>query len=265
MESRIPISSLVETKRKLNVKSFDLSFFQKQGFCIVNDVFTYAQCDELIAASQVFSSYQDQTLTPVMNPHELDARFYQAMCYPKILEIMEVLLSGKVSGLQSQFFFCRPGTRGFTRHQDNFYVQAKSDVFGSAWIALEDVTPKNGGLIVYAESHRETILPTESVLQGETFGQDPNANCQQVIIPTKYSPIDLSVPRGGVVFIHGHLIHASHNNSTKAQFRHVLLLTYIRKGEEFRSGFSAQRKEISLLPDRFGDKMLQERSLEYTH
>ena len=244
------------------LKSFDRPFFQEQGFCIVDNVFTQKQCDELIAASHIFPSYQDGTLTPVMNPHRLHDAFFQAMRCVTIIEILEELFSGTVSGLQSQFFFCRPGTPGFARHQDNFYVQAKPEVFGSAWVALEDVTPQNGGLIVFAGSHHEEILPTEAVAQRETFGQDPNANCQQVIMSSKYSPIDLRVARGGVVFIHGHLVHASHNNSTKDQFRRALLLTYIRKGEEFRSGFSAKRKEISLSLKRFDDRILQESSCE---
>ncbi len=228
------------------MKSLDLQFFQEQGYCVVKDVLTPAQCDELIASSQAFSSFKDGTLIPVMNPHNLDDRFFQIMRWPKIVELMEVVLSGKVSGLQSQFFFCRPGTRGFTRHQDNLYVQAKSDVFGSAWIALDDVTPQNGGLIVFPGSHREPILPTEAVPQVETFGQDPNANCQQVIMPTNYSSLDLSLSRGGVVLIHGHIIHASHMNSTTDQYRRALLLTFIRKGETFRPGFSAKRREIAL-------------------
>lgn len=226
----------------------DLAFFLEQGYCVVKNVLTPAQCDELIVSSQSFPSFKDGTLKPVMNPHNLVEKFFQAMRSPKIVEMMEVVLSGRVSGLQSQFFFCRPGTRGFTRHQDNSYVQAKADAFGSAWIALDDVTPQNGGLIAFPGSHREPILPTEAVPQVETFGQDPNANCQQVIMPTTYSSIDLSLSRGGVVLIHGHIIHASNTNSTTDQFRRALLLTFIRKGETFRPGFSAKRREIALSP-----------------
>ena len=244
------------------LKTFDRSFFQEQGFCVVDNIFTHQQCDELIAASHVLPSYQDGTLTPVMNPHRLHDNFFQAMRCEKIIEILEELFSGTVSGLQSQFFFCRPGTPGFARHQDNFYVQAKPETFGSAWVALEDVSAQNGGLIAFAGSQNEAILPTEAVPQRETFGQDPNANCQQVIMPRKYSPIDLSVARGGVAFIHGHLVHASHTNSTEDQFRRALLLTYIRKGEKFRSGFSAKRKEISLSSNRFDERNLQGNSCE---
>ena len=221
-----------------------LSSFQEFGFHIEYGLWTSSQCHELIHASQNLPSYKNTTLTPVMNPHNFDNRFLEAMRNPTVVQIMECLLSGKVSGLQSQFFFCRPGTPGFTRHQDNFYVHAKPDAFASAWIALEDVTPENGGLVVYPGSHREPILPTELVLQPETFGQDPNANCQQVSMPETYPSMDLYIPRGSVVFIHAHLVHASNKNITMNQFRHALLLTYIRKGESFRQGFSAKRCEI---------------------
>lgn len=182
------------------MQSFDRSYFNENGFCVVDDIFTPHQCDDLIAASHALPSYQDKTLTPVMNPHRIHERFFQAMRNSKIVEIFTDLFSGPVSGLQSQFFFCRPGTPGFSRHQDNYYVQANPEVFGSAWVALDDVTPHNGGLIIFVGSHNEEILPTEAILQRETFGQDPNANCQQVILPQKYSPIDLSVSRGGCVY-----------------------------------------------------------------
>ncbi len=247
------------------MRNFDHTFFQEQGFCIVDNIFTSKQCDALIAASQELPSYKDGTLTPVMNPHFLHEEVFQAMRCEKIIEILEGLFSGPVSGLQSQFFYCRPGTPGFSQHQDNFYVQAKPEVFGSAWVALDDVTPENGGLVVFPGSHTEEILPTEAIPQSNTFGQDPNAVCQQALIPKKYSPIDLCVDKGGVVFIHGHLVHSSHNNSTENNFRHALLLTYIRKGEAFRSGFSAKRQEISLSKDHLHDRMLQGSACEHTY
>lgn len=229
----------------MKVKVFEKIFFQEQGFFILSDVFTHQQCEELVTAAHEFSSYKSGALTPVMNPHRLDGRFYGAMRHPKILEIMEELLSGTVSGLQSQFFFCRPGTPGFSKHQDNFYVQAKPQCFASAWVALDDVTPQNGGLYVFPGSHREDILPTESVVPNSIYGQDANANCRQTLLPSHYVEESLVVPRGGVVLIHGHVVHASHDNLSQ-NYRHSLLLTYIKKGETFRKGFSAQREEVDL-------------------
>ncbi len=230
------------------MKSFDLLFFQKEGFCLVDDIFTQKQCDELLAASHVLPSYQDETFIPVMNPHRLHERFFQAMRCSVIIEILEELFSGPVSGLQSQFFFCRPGTPGFSRHQDNYYVQAKQGSFVSTWIALDDVTSENGGLYAFPGSHTEAILPTEAVEPNSIFGQDPNANCRQVILPSHYVSQSLSIPRGSMVLIHGHVVHASHDNRSQ-RYRHALLLTYIKKGESFRKGFSAQRAEIDLFEE----------------
>ncbi|MGA7934475.1 MAG: phytanoyl-CoA dioxygenase family protein, partial [Kovacikia sp.] len=144
------------------------------------------------------------------------------------------------------FFFCRPGTPGFTRHQDNFYVQSQPDAFASAWVALEDVSALNGGLILYPGSHREPILPTEMVEQPDNIGQDPNANRQQVILPRSYPAIDVSLPKGAAVFIHGHIVHQSHPNATLDRFRQALLMLYLRQGAPFRPGFSAGRTKIDV-------------------
>ena len=48
-------------------------------------------------------------------------------------------------------------TQGFSPHQDNFFVDARGDTFISAWIALTDVCPENGGLII-GQKHMEKKL-----------------------------------------------------------------------------------------------------------
>jgi ectoine hydroxylase-related dioxygenase (phytanoyl-CoA dioxygenase family) len=220
--------------------------YQQLGYHIEPDLFSSKQCDELIAASRSLPSYVDSTLVPVMNPHKLEPVFLSALRHPPLVGIMERILGGPVSGLQTQFFFCRPGTPGFTKHQDNFYVRSKPDTFASAWIALEDVSAANGGLTIYPGSHREPILPTEVVEQPDNIGQDPNANRQQVILPPFYAAVDICLPKGAVVLIHGHVVHQSHQNSTRDRFRHALLMLYLRQGEPFRPGFSAGRAEIEV-------------------
>jgi hypothetical protein len=223
-----------------------LASYLKQGFHIEPDVLTASECDAILLASQNLPSYQEGTLAPVMNPHNLEPVFLDALGNRAIVGIVEKLVSGKVNGLQTQFFFCQPGTPGFTMHQDNFYVQSKQDAFASAWVALTDVSPENGGLVVYPGSHLEPVLPTEFVEQPDNFGQDPNANRQQVILPDKYEPVDVYVKKGGAVFIHGHIVHKSHNNSTADRLRQALLMLYVRKGEPFRSGYGNKRSEIEI-------------------
>lgn len=223
-----------------------LASYLESGFHVEPDVLTPSQCDELLLAAQNLPSYQDGTLVPVMNPHQVEPLFLKALRNCAIVEIVEKLVSGPVNGLQMQFFFGRPGTPGFTMHQDNFYVQSKQDAFASAWVALADVSPENGGLVVYPGTHREPVLPTEVVEQPDNLGQDPNANRQQVVLPKSYQPVDVSVTKGSVVFIHGHIVHKSHNNSTTDKFRQALLMLYVRKGEPFRPGFGNKRSEIEV-------------------
>ena len=118
-------------------------------------------------------------------------------------------------------------------------------VFASAWCALTDTYPDKAGLIVYPGSHKEGLLPVQKIEISKDSGQDPNANNEEVIVPPKYKAVNASVPKGAVLFIHGHVAHGSNPNATD-EWRYVLLSTYIRKGENFRAGRYAQRKEVSL-------------------
>jgi len=222
-----------------------LASFFRLGYHIEPNVWISEQCEALIRASENLPSFHDGTFSPAMQPHRLEPMFLNALRNPKIVNIMEQLVSGKVSGIQSEFFFCRPGTRGFALHQDNYYVEAKPDVFASAWSALRDITPEMGGLIIYPGSHYEPILPVKKLIQPCDMAQDPNAHSQQVIMPGGYEPVDLKVPMGATVFLHSHVVHGSHQNCSD-QFRYVLLTTYIRCGEPFRPGRYAQRFEIEV-------------------
>lgn len=222
-----------------------LASYRQLGFHIEYNVWTASECAALIKAAEKFPSFKDQTFAPAMQPHREEPIFLSALSKPTIVTIMEQLVEGRVSGLQTQFFFCPPGTPGFSMHQDNFYVEAKRDAFASAWTPLQDVSPEKGSLIVYPGSHRESILPIEPIEQAQSISQDINANRQQVVLPSGYEPVDLFVPMGATVFLHGYTVHASHQNRTN-QFRNVLLMTYIRSGESFRPGFSARRAEVEV-------------------
>ncbi len=222
-----------------------LEHYQENGFHIEYNALTAQECDALIAAGKDLENAKNGTFRPQMMPHRSDPRFLQALKIPKIKNIIEMLVGGTPAGLQTEFFFCKPGTRGFSMHQDNFYVEAPYGVFASAWIALTDTYKEKGGLIVYPGTHKEGQLATRKLSLPPDAGQDPNANNEETIIPEKYKPIYPSVPKGAALFIHGHLVHSSGANTT-SEFRYVLLNTYIRAGEPFRPGRHAQRAEVAL-------------------
>lgn len=222
-----------------------LAGYRRDGYHVAAGLVPEAACARLRTAALVLDDGRAPT-APFMNPHETDAAFAAALCDPAIVAFLEDLLGGPVSGLQSQYFPCLPGTPGFAVHQDNHYVEAPRDSFASAWLALDDVDERNGALIVYPGSQREPLLPVESVAGAEPHPtQAFNAIRQRVLVPDGYAPRTLALPRGAVVFLHGHLLHGSHANRADRP-RRALLATYVRRGSPFRPGASARRREIDV-------------------
>ena len=223
-----------------------LAAYRRLGVHVEPGVWTAAECHALLGAAATLPAAQSGRFAPEMNPHRLHPRFFEALRDPRVVRIMERLLAGRVSGLQSEFFYTPPGTPGFAAHQDNYYVEAPPDAFASAWVPLTDTAAANGGLVVYPGSHLEPILPVAPCEEGGApTAQDPNARRQRTLVPRAYPAVDLAVPRGAVVLLHGHLVHASHDNRSPAP-RPALLLTYIRRGERFRPGTRARRAEVAV-------------------
>jgi len=223
-----------------------LEDYYELGYHIEPDLFTHEECDHLIAASLELEEAKKGLFRPCMMPHRQNPIYIEAMKKPLLVQIISSLVSGRAVGLQSEFFYCKPGTRGFSLHQDNFYVEAEYGIFASAWLALTDTYLEKGGLIVYPESHKEGQLPTRKLQLAPDTAQDPNANNEEVIVPPSYMPYHAAVPKGAALFIHGHLVHGSNPNITD-DWRYVLLMTYIKSGENFRPGRYAKREEVSLI------------------
>lgn len=215
------------------------------GYHIEHNIYSTEQCDQLIKAAHELEDAKNQIFRPRMMPHKEDDLFLTTMKNSFIVKTITTLIGGEAVGLQSEFFYCKPGTRGFSLHQDNFYVEAKYGIFASAWIALTDTYAEKGGLIVYPGSHKVGNLPVRKLNLKIDQLQDPNANNEETLVPHQYTPLNIAVPQGAVLFIHGHLVHGSNANTT-SDWRYVLLCTYIKAGEEFRSGRYAKREMVPI-------------------
>ena len=217
--------------------------FETDGFFIEPDVLTDEDCESLItSAHQLADSEQ---LPPLMMPHRNSDVFLKQLKHEKIVKIMRYFLSGDISGLQSQFFFSKPGAKGFAVHQDNFFVEAKNNQFASVWCPLVDVSKKNGCLFIYPETNNAGLLPVKQINVAIDDGQDKNAANEECVIPPKYKCVNVEMKRGSALFIHGLLAHGSHENQSQ-DCRYVSLNTYIRRGEKFRAGETAKRAEVEI-------------------
>lgn len=220
--------------------------YRDHGFAVVEGLFSTSECLSIQKLGEQLPTFRSGSLLPVMNPHRDQPELLCTMSDNRVVSIVQRLMEGQPVGLQTQYFFCQPGTRGFSAHQDNYYVRAPADQFVSAWLALENVSADNGALIVLPGSHREPMLEVRDIPQPSTFGQDPNHNRQECIVGTDYPRVSVTVDQGGIVFLHSHLIHSSNDNVTANRFRRVLLMTYLANGAPFRQGYIAKRETFTL-------------------
>jgi ectoine hydroxylase-related dioxygenase (phytanoyl-CoA dioxygenase family) len=184
---------------------------------------------------------------PIPMPHSVHPIFFEMMRLGPIVQIVEQLFGGQASGLGGEFFYMKPGTPGFTRHQDNVYIQAPPDSFLSVWTALTDVDAKNGALIFYPGTHKLGALPTRDLRRAIDPGQNPRAQAFECVLPQKFAERVMEVRRGSSVFFHSQLVHSSNANMSD-RFRPSLLATYLRKGAPFQPGRAQQRIEVDLSP-----------------
>lgn len=214
--------------------------YLEQGFHIEEDLFTPAECAALVEEAE---QYRPIPARPWMQPHRSSDRFLAALKNHNVLDTVEILCGGLVSGLQTTWFYGSPGGTGWRRHQDNSLVQAPPDAFVAVWCAMTDITKGMGGLSIYPGSHKESILQTVHLPREESL--DSNADYECILPKDRYSSIELEMKRGSGLFMHGHLVHESGTNTTSWP-RYALLMTYIRQGQPFRSGNTATRKEINV-------------------
>ena len=215
------------------------------GLHIETSAFPLDFCDRLISVAKTFPAVLSGDFRTVLQPHTREPIFMEALRHSGVTRVMQKILGGEISGLQSQFFYGKPGTPGFQPHQDNRYVNAPSGAFASAWVALTDVGASNGGLYIYPGSRQEPLLEVEEVEAQESMLQDNNALRLRCVVPDKYVSQDVQMRKGDAIFFDGNTIHGSYVNNSNAD-RFALLLTYIRRGTPFTAGRYAQREEVPI-------------------
>jgi non-haem Fe2+, alpha-ketoglutarate-dependent halogenase len=199
----------------------------------------------LLGVALEHSSAKSGAFAPIPMPHRVHPVFLEMMRYPPIVSIVERILGGIASGIGGEFFFMKPGTPGFSSHQDNAYVQAPPDAFISVWTALTDVTRDNGALIFYPRTHKLGALETRQVARPVGAGQNPGAQATECIIPDTCEGISMPLSVGSTVFFHSQLVHSSNDNRSN-NFRYAYLATYLLRGQPFRAGQYQKREEVEL-------------------
>jgi hypothetical protein len=222
-----------------------LQRYRERGYHVEEDLVPQAMIARLMDVAMEQNNAKDGLFAPIPMPHNVHPVFLEMMRFGPIVEIVERLVGGKASGLGGEFFYMKPGTPGFSKHQDNCYVQAPPDSFVSVWTALADVDGDNGALIFYPGTHKLGALQTRELAQVTGPGQNPRAQAIECILPQELESIPMAMRRGSTVFFHSQLVHSSGPNRSN-RFRYSFLATYLLKGAPFRTGHAQRRAEVEL-------------------
>ena len=219
--------------------------FLNYGFHVECGIWSDTECGEIIEAGEKHRGAVVNGPMILDQVHKVDEQFLTAMKKTEVVNIVEYIFSGTASGIQSGFFFCPPGTKGFLAHQDNIFVDADPNSFILAWTALCNVGRDNGCLFLYPKTHQEPILPLRAVKGVTPIDVPADAYSGETAVPEGYEPSAVVVPRGSTVFLHGHTIHGSNENFSDS-CRYAMFNSYVREGTKFRRGNRVKRTEVCL-------------------
>ncbi|XP_038600462.1 phytanoyl-CoA dioxygenase domain-containing protein 1 [Tachyglossus aculeatus] len=160
-----------------------------------------------------FKVPQDKSINKIGHAlHAHDPIFKKITHSPKVQEMVRSLGFEEPVVVQSMYIFKQPKVGGEVMpHQDAtfLYTEPLGRVMG-VWIALEDATPENGCLFFIPGSHKSGIsrrmvrAPPGSVPFTSFIGSEP--------VYQDSSFIAAPIRKGGLVLIHGEVVHKSELN-----------------------------------------------------
>ena len=224
----------------------DKSVYERAGHYTVPGVFPAAEMDAIAADIERWGEeflrelpadqrrwYVDggvkarQVLRKLDNPHHFRPSVQALARDSRLVALVEGVIGRGVSVYFSQIFFKAPEGGGpKPPHQDNYYFGPRDpEGLVTAWIAFDDATVENGCLYFGDGSHRAALMPHEAP-PNEPFNLQVRADA----VPPAMTPAP--VPKGGVSFHHGGVLHQSGPNHSK-RWRRACALHYVRNGNDF--------------------------------
>ena len=233
--------------KRYNFSKDEFNFFWENGYIIIKNLFSHEETSRIY---QTFKDNADKDFSAIINLDRKIPELQNIMKMPRIVSIIESMLEGEAYGLMTQMLFKQANSRyagqSWTIHQDNSYHQSPNGKTITINLACEDADKENGALFLYPGTHKEGIISYEGRKSfREDKGKQPG---NTLILPEKYrdKKTDCVMKKGDVLFLHGNCVHGSYPNNSKSRSRPLYSITYIKKGEPFAVGKSANRKEFSL-------------------
>ncbi len=228
---------------QFTISKEQLTEFQENGYCIVDDVFSSNELQDIEdyfedyrkQGHRTFASGNSQGMTTIdqvdatkiqvraMHVHRTDPKVLNWMIHPNIAASLETFMQKPALAGQTMYYYKPPGARGQAMHQDNFYLLAKPATCMGAWTPIDDATEENGCLWIVPGSHRCDILCPDSNLAKDRWLEYGDGHISK--FPAK--PVPVPVMRGQTLFFGGNVIHGSGPNRSKTRSRRTFIGHYI--------------------------------------
>jgi phytanoyl-CoA hydroxylase len=261
------------------VSAIDLAAYERDGFLVLPDFLSAADCDALQArAAELMAGFdpgptrtifstRDQghardryfldsggavrfffeeeapdTLNKIGHAlHDLDPVFDRLSRQPKLAALARMLGLAEPLLLQSMYIFKQPGIGGEVGwHQDATYLHTTPITVTGFWFALDDADCDNGCLLALRGGHRGPLR--------KRFRRSGAAMDTEDVDATPWpdvKPVPLEVRRGSLVVLHGLLPHASSANRSSRP-RHAYALHLIDGRASYSSDNWLQRPDLPL-------------------
>jgi phytanoyl-CoA hydroxylase len=201
------------------VTTTDIEQFRRDGWCLVDDVFTADECDRIIEHIEQAPFALDlgrredgqMKYRPMMH---IDDPFLEGVCAdPRWAPIVLPVLGADVRLYWEQSVAKPPEARTeLPWHQDNGYTPLEPEEYLTCWLALDDADADNGGMQVIPGSHHQgTVRHRDDKEKNPYFrvGFDGGED-EGITVPVR---------RGGVLLFSSLLMHRSGPNTTSRNRR----------------------------------------------
>ena len=208
------------------------SLYRKDGFLLLNGLFTQAECDGFIAHVTACKESQLSSRGPPADGQGTELRM---ALHPKLRLAVQGCLeidgwssaTAEPDLIQAMYFW--QGSEQ-DRHQDGYYLPECL----AAWIALEDVSCANGTIWVQRGSHNQRLLVHSDFTNGGDFyGVEYNEAVDRVFEQNAAEGLSeepVIAKKGDVLVFNGGLIHRGGPIADAAASRHVYATHYVANG-----------------------------------
>ena len=222
--------------------SESLSFYQREGFLVVENLLPKDEVDAFLAHQASRASKHDRGL----RSHTVDPQWKYVGKHPNVAGVAAQLLGGDPRIVQTMYLPKKGGGEapGIALHQDTHYLPTEPNTLMACWLAMNDTGAENGGLCVVPGSHlqglRSTHLASEdehtSWRQEYSMRDREGKEWKREFYSFEIDGLEprsirkLEVPAGGGAFFTGMTIHGSFANRSPDRDRLAFAVHYVRSG-----------------------------------